>query len=236
MTIFPHFDSGAFKATVDAAWANHAFYNSGIKWVFNDDPMHRDFGKMEVKILLLDKAYSAGLRRWVRRCPDAPPLPGCGVVSKQCVCSPMSIFISHLQQPDNAKELSRIMKDAIDLGATLCAKNLDHVIKLHSDFAGLFAQRIRRLKNSDDPANSLSFFSKYLWFHAGIFPVLDSLARGGLRKLQGRAAPRYDNYADYAKDIFALLRLAFDKDEFDPDEVKKLDCFLVEVGSGHVTL
>lgn len=230
MTQFPGFDDTKFKATVEACWANHAFYNSGIRCVFGDDLPHLDFGKTEVKIMLLDKAYSAGLRRWVRRCPDAFPLPGCGKDADKCDCSPMSIFISHLQQPDHAKELSRIMTCAIDLGPTLNADNLTQVIKLHSDFAALFAKRIRRPKNSDDPANALSFFSKYLWFHAGIFPVLDSLARGGLRKLQDRAAPRCGNYEDYANDIFALLRLAFCKEDFGRDEVKKLDCFLVEVG------
>lgn len=234
MTHFIHFNDLTFDETLANCWEQHEFYNSGILSVFEHDPDHRDFAKTEVKILLLDKAYSAGLRRWVRRCPDSAPLPKCDAVEKACNCPPMDIFIRHLQQPRHAEKLSEIMRSARDLGPTLTADNLRHVIKYHADFVTLLSERIRRPESSDAPANALSFFSKYLWFHAGIFPVLDSLARNGLRKLQGRGAPRYDNYAGYCEDIFALLKVAFGKDTFDRNDVKKLDCFLVELGAGRI--
>jgi hypothetical protein len=238
MTKFLNFDSSQFKEIIENWWEYHELYNKGLTEVFKEDEEHADIEKTRVKILLLDKAYSAGLRRWVRRCSETQKLKGCKLDSEQanCSCDAMSIFIAHLEKPRNKSKFQRIMQESRNIGGSLNKSNVSNVIKIHREFAELFQDRIRIAANSNKPANALSFFSKYLWFHAGIFPVLDNDARNGLRKLQGRGAPAYDNYKDYAEDIFALLMQAFGKVEFSPQEIKQLDYFLLRIGAGWETL
>lgn len=238
MTDFPEFRQEDFSRFIAAEWPKHLHFNSGVHTVFDVDREHADRGATEVKFLFLDKAYSAGLRRWFWRCERGEKLPGCAEHSQyeKCSCSPVTVFMDLIEAGTPGNSFQMLMRSALKEGGTLSRANVNNVIRIHADFCELLAPRIRTPANSDEPANFQSFCSKYLWFHAGIFPVFDRFARIGLRRLQGRGAPYYEAYDQYADAILQLLRQVFRKESFSSEEIKQVDGFLVWIGADRSNL
>lgn len=234
MNNFPNFSSKAFQVFLNTYWPHHEHFNSGIHKVFEKDVDHLCSGSCEVKFLFLDKAYSAGLRRWFKRCSEGEMLSGCSAVNEweDCGCDPVSVFIRHLELHKKQSRFRSLMQHSRDIGHTLRSENLEEVLNIQEEFGDLLEARIRPAKNRDEAVNFQSFCSKYLWFHAGIFPVYDRLAKDGLRYLQRRGAPKYADYREYAPDIFLLLQSIFPEcEEFTPAQIKQVDGFLVWIGA-----
>ncbi len=233
MTEFPNFDKRAFDALIDAEWPAHQHYKSGIHLVFEEDPDHLNDRATEIKFLFLDKVYSAGLRRWFKPCGDGEPPSDCtsSGTKKGCKCDPISVFVRHLTVGENGNEFSLLMKNAREIGPKLSDKNLGKVIQDIECFGNLLRERIRRTDGSKKPTNFQSFCSKYLWFHAGVFPVYDQWARKGLKRLQKRGSSNYEKYGEFAEDILSLLKVVFpEESEFTSEQIKRVDVFLFGIG------
>jgi len=70
-----------------------------------------------------------------------------------------------------------------------------------------------------------------LWFHAGVFPVYDNLARRGIARLEStRPLTNTYYYNYYARLFFSLLKSVYKKSAFEPDEIKCLDGYLTWIG------
>lgn len=247
MTKFPNFckdnfsyylKKDNFSYYLKHEWPYHALFNRGLTDVFKCDKEHADPKKTEVKFLLVDSAYSAGLRRWFKRCRgNDGKLPGCiidNTSSKKCTCRPIPVFINLLYTAELSVYFKNLMKQTSELGGTLNSNNIEPVIKYHKCFGDLLSQRIRPpTNNSHKSAETHSFCSKYLWFHAGCFPVYDRYARVGLKCLQKRGTPTYKAYSEYARVFLCLLEHVFPNEcsNFTSDQIKMLDAYLVWIGS-----
>lgn len=227
----------SFKFFSKELWPAHCHFNSGVKAVFDEDRGHRKIRATEVKFLFLDKAYSAGLRRWVKRCDEADTQ--CRRINSECRCDPIDLFMRHLEVNSASSAFRVLIKQSTKIGGTLNAKNLERVVAIHSDFRDALQGGVRKAtwsrngicRDSENETNIQSFCSKYLWFHAGIFPIYDSLARQGIARLEvGRPRTNTYNYSDYAELLFSLLESVYGKSAFVPDEIKCLDGYLTWIG------
>ncbi len=178
-------------------------FNIGLTHAFGaqPDPL-TDEAQMVGLFLLLDKSYSAGLRRTVRNWDKYG--------------SPMYRIASKIYG-DKRRQQSFLML-AGRRGKLLSRANLRTVIERVDALTDLLSQV------NGSGRLPISFSSKFLHFRTGIVPIWDTLARRGLQRLVGG---RYSNYADYATTVFNLLSDAYEKNSFEPQEIKRLDNYLM---------
>ncbi len=112
------------------------------------------------------------------------------------------------------------------------AKLIDSVAEIHTHLVGEIRDAIFRWSElaSDQnwkPRSHRSFASKYLHFHRpNLFPIMDSLARAGLSKLEPKAG-----WGDYKQFCVAIGEYI---DKIPPDwTLRSLDTMLVSIGRGH---
>ena len=237
MSTFKSGWESSFEYFSEEIWPAHCHFNAGVKTVFAEDPDHRKVRATEVKFLFLDKAYSAGLRRWVKRCDDADDR--CRRVNGTCRCDPIDLFMRHLEVDNKSSAFRMLIERSTKIGQTLEAKNLKEVEAIHGQFKVALQGGVRKAtwsqngisRNSENETNIQSFCSKYLWFHAGVFPVYDNLARRGIARLEStRPLTNTYYYNYYARLFFSLLKSVYKKSAFEPDEIKCLDGYLTWIG------
>jgi hypothetical protein len=177
-------------------------FNIGLTYAFRAEPDPlRNEAEVVGLFLLLDKSYSAGLRRTVRD-SDKYDSPVHMIIRK---------IYGHKTRRQTFLKLSH-RRDQI-----LTHANLSSAIGRVLEVADL----LRQVNGSG--RLPISFSSKFLYFRTGIVPIWDAFARKGLRSEGGR----YTDYHDYALAIFDLLREAYQKNSFAPQEIKRLDNYLL---------
>jgi hypothetical protein len=182
-------------------------FNLGIRHAFSasPDPLS-DKAQLTALMLLLDKAYSAGLRRTTKGWEEYG--------------SPTDMIVGRLY--GNGKYRKQFEQFATFDAQTLNSKMLDDIARRVDGLAEL----VSTVNGSQ--RRPLSFSSKFLHYRSGIVPIWDDLARSGLRAVVG--GTRYTAYIDYAGDFLELLRHLFGGDSFDPVQIKQLDNYLIRRG------
>lgn len=229
---YPNLKKENFCYFIKHVWPEHEHFNNGIKLVFQCDRKHENTRATYTKILFLDKVYSAGLRRWFLRCPQGGQLSGCQEINERekCKCDPVEIFIKHMKVEDETSAFIKVMENSLKLGKTLNDENKQGVVRCQTDFSAALIDRIRTTPKQNQKPNFQSFCSKYLWFHAGIFPIFDRNARIGLKRLQNRSAVFCDNYADLVTQEMALMVEIFNTKKFSSLQIKQIDGYLFWIG------
>lgn len=226
---FVNFSPESFSWFRENEWPDYKLFDKGILTVFQEDREHERIGATRTKFLLLDKAYSAGLRRWVQVCKPGQRVEVCSYLSEDgsCgyKCDPVWTFLNRLRGEDPDSVFRQTMSRACRLDSELSSELIDEVVELHTTFSRAISEQAR------DGGSIQSFCAKYLWFHAGVFPVYDALAKKGLRALQKRGAPKYEQYREFARDVLELLKVVFGKHSFTREEVKLVDGYLTWIGA-----
>jgi hypothetical protein len=181
-------------------------FNIGLIHAFGakPDPIH-DEAQMVGLLLLLDKSYSAGLRRTVR--------------NWNRYRSPMHMIARKIYG-DRRRHRDFLALTGIREN-TLSRTSLDAVIDRVEGLAYLLS----RVNGSG--RLPVSFSSKFLHFRTETAPIWDKLARRGLRRLTGET---HATYCNYATAFFELLCEAYQKRSFSPNEIKRLDNYLMWEG------
>jgi hypothetical protein len=182
-------------------------FNIGLTYAFNagPDPLKNE-AEMVGLFLLLDKSYSAGLRRTVR--------------DSEKYDSPIHMIARKIYGDKRRRQT--FLKLAHRRDKLLTRANLATAIER----VAALAELLRQVNGSG--RLPISFSSKFLYFRTGIVPIWDAFARKGLQRLVGG---RYSNYADYAAAVFNLLNEAYQKNSFEPREIKRLDNYLMWWGN-----
>lgn len=168
--------------------------------------------QMKALFLLLDKAYSAGLRRSYREGENSVE-----------ASAPVDAIVEQLCN-GHAARYRRILRDTDRLGQALRPDDSVGLSELVESLCILLAEV------GGGQKRPLSFSSKFLHFYSGgVVPIWDSLARSGLAALMGRKS--MSKYYQYAQVFADLCRHVFAKDEFSPDEVKLVDNCLIWKGA-----
>jgi hypothetical protein len=210
-----------WNALKDVRLKKNRLFDRAIQLAFDEDPGHDDPAITEVKFELLDKAYSAGLRRWVKA-------PG----QRESDWKPVERYVQELYRRDGGRAFKQLMREAKRL-APLREETRKRIVAVALEFRALLKPLARR------NATIQSFYSKYLWFHAGVTPVFDGYAMRGLRaasKLEGERRPRlrwedvitYENFAEHA---FWFTRAYSGCEVLEQSAIKEADDFLVWMGS-----
>lgn len=87
----------------------------------------------------------------------------------------------------------------------------------------------------DNRTGPISFCSKYAFFLNHITPIYDSMACDAFKKISANAA-RPNNYSKFVKRFIALLDEIYpDQQYYTSDEIKNLDGYLWDIGRGNWT-
>lgn len=232
MTEFPNLNTNNFDYFQNEVWPEHVHFNSGVEKVFEEDPDHKNERTTYIKLLFLDKAYSAGLRRWVKRCaPDECPNPN---RKGECRCDTVELVVDGLEVGQSTSEFRKAISQSSKIGKCLSRSNQEAVVNCHGTFSKAFLKQIREIDGTDEKPKFQSFTSKYLWFHAGIFPVFDRVARVGLKRLQERGTKQCETYEELVDQIISLMETLYEQESdpnFTPDQIKKVDGYLIWIGA-----
>lgn len=167
---------------------------------------------MKALFLLLDKSYSAGLRRSYREDKDSveASIPVDTIVDRLC--------------DGHATPYRRILRGTNRLGSTLRLDNVPAASELVESLCSLLTEVGGRQRHP------LSFASKFLHFYSGgVVPIWDRLARSGLAALIGGKS--FSKYEDYAKAFACLCCKVYGKNCFSPCQVKLVDNCLIWKGA-----
>lgn len=232
MTDFSKLKKSNFVYFLKKVWPEHVHFNAGVKRVFEEDKAHENDRATYIKLLFLDKAYSAGLRRWVKRCaPDECPNPN---RKGECRCDTVELVVDGLEVGKSTSEFRKAISQSSKIGKYLSRSNQEAVVNCHGTFSKAFLKQIREIDGTDEKPKFQSFTSKYLWFHAGVFPVFDRVARVGLKRLQERGTKQCETYEELVDQVISLMEKLYEKkscSKFTPEQIKKADGYLIWIGA-----
>lgn len=173
------------------------------------NPRHAERGAVTAKVLVINRAYSAGLERIVKS-------DGRQASSLRRICD----YIL-----EKGSQIDELIESLPSNREELCPDDLAHVVEVHGRFVHLLSCITR------DRCSARSFCSKYLYFHRPITPMYDDVALKAARRIvgRGRLQPICEagdkEYRDYIAKYWTVLGAV--RSEGLSPTVKEMDDYLL---------
>lgn len=200
-----NFDINKFEKSKCKKWmlGNNVLYDLCKKY-----PLHNNDEEIRAKIWLIGRSYAASIER--RRSKNHINDDFYDYVTKE--------FINFNKKENFDKELNEIKK------LNFNDKSLNKILELHNKLT-IFFKKLTGLEKR-------SLASKYLHFHAPIFPIYDSRAKDSLNKIiKGQIFTKGDKeYSRFCNKILFLFNEIKKETNKEPT-IREIDTYLVKIAN-----
>ena len=203
------FDLNTFETLKDKKWmlGNNILYQ-----MCSDFPNHTNPEEIRAKIWLIGRSYAASIERRTKKKQINDDFYDY-VVNKFVIFNKDSRFDERLNQL-RSKEFNK--------------ETLKDILRLHHELTKFFYKLTGKEKRS--------LASKYLHFHAQIFPIYDSRAKDSLNEIVKIKTPKLIGdkyYSKFCYKILALYNLIKEKSGRDPT-LREIDTYLLKVANSRL--